>query len=99
MIAGMGGATSISNILTIDERRELSVEQKVAWRALQADLTTRRKGKAASSARCNLCLSPFSSCIVCLAYCLQTTLCVFYDWYPLNRIATTSYIDVALVSS
>jgi hypothetical protein len=41
---GMGGATSISNILTIDERRELSVEQKVAWRALQADLTTRRKG-------------------------------------------------------
>jgi hypothetical protein len=42
---GMGGATSISNILTIDERRELSVEQKVAWRALQADLTTRRKGR------------------------------------------------------
>lgn len=41
---GMGGASSISNILTIDERRELSVEQKVAWRALQADLTTRRKG-------------------------------------------------------
>ena len=96
---GMGGATSISNILTIDERRELSVEQKVAWRALQADLTTRRKGKAESSARCNLCLSPISSCIVCLAYCLQTTLCVFDGWYPLNRIATTSYIDVAWVSS
>ena len=96
---GMGGATSISNILTIDERRELSVEQKVAWRALQADLTTRRKGKTVSSARCALCLSPILSCIVCLAYHLQTTLCVFDGWCPLNRIATTSYIDVAWVSS
>ena len=41
---GMGGATSISNILTKDERMVLSIQQKVAWRALQADLTTRRKG-------------------------------------------------------
>ena len=41
---GMGGASSISNILTIDERKILSPQQKVAWRALQADLTTRRKG-------------------------------------------------------
>ena len=41
---GMGGAASISNILTMDERKELSVEQRVAWKALQADLTTRRKG-------------------------------------------------------
>jgi actin-related protein len=41
---GTGGAASISNILTKDERMVLSTEQKVAWRALQADLTTRRKG-------------------------------------------------------
>ena len=41
---GSGGATSISNILTKDERKVLSVQQKVAWKALQADLTTRRKG-------------------------------------------------------
>jgi chemotaxis protein histidine kinase CheA len=41
---GTGGATSISNILTKDERMVLSTEQRVAWRALQADLTTRRKG-------------------------------------------------------
>ena len=41
---GMGGAASISNILTMDERKVLSVEQRVAWKALQADLTTRRKG-------------------------------------------------------
>ena len=41
---GMGGAASISNILTKDERMVLSTQQKVAWKALQADLTTRRKG-------------------------------------------------------
>ena len=41
---GSGGASSISNILTKDERKVLSVQQKVAWKALQADLTTRRKG-------------------------------------------------------
>ena len=41
---GSGVASSISNILTKDERKFLSVQQKVAWKALQADLTTRRKG-------------------------------------------------------
>ena len=40
---GTGGDKSISNILTKDERRVLSPQQRAAWRALQADLTSRRK--------------------------------------------------------
>ena len=40
---GTGGDKSISNILTKDERRVLSPQQRAAWKALQADLTSRRK--------------------------------------------------------
>jgi hypothetical protein len=42
---GTGGADSISNILTIEERKVLSPQQRAAWRALQADMSTRRQGE------------------------------------------------------
>jgi len=40
---GTGELSSLSNILTKDERRNLTAEQKESWRAKAADLTTRRK--------------------------------------------------------
>jgi hypothetical protein len=40
---GTGAAESISNILTIEQRRALSPQQAAAWKALQADLSTRRQ--------------------------------------------------------
>ena len=40
---GEGGDESISNVLTRDERRNLTATERAYWRALQADLTTRRR--------------------------------------------------------
>lgn len=40
---GTGSSTSISNILTVEERRAMTEAQKASWRAKQADLTTHRK--------------------------------------------------------
>ena len=40
---GMGADESISNVLTMEERRALTPQDRAAWRALQLDLTTRRR--------------------------------------------------------
>ena len=40
---GTKGIDHISNILTLDERKNMTETEKATWRALQADLTTRRK--------------------------------------------------------
>ncbi len=40
---GTGEAGSISNVLTLEERRKLTLAQKDTWRAKQADLTEKRK--------------------------------------------------------
>lgn len=40
---GTGEIDSLSNILTKDERLNLSASEKASWRALQGDLTARRK--------------------------------------------------------
>lgn len=40
---GTGEAGSISNVLTLEERRKLTLAQKETWRAKQADLTEKRK--------------------------------------------------------
>jgi hypothetical protein len=37
--------SSISHFLTKEERKTLSAEQRAAWRALQQDMTSKRKGK------------------------------------------------------
>lgn len=38
-----GELTSISNVLTLEERRKMTMQQKESWRAKQADLTEKRK--------------------------------------------------------
>lgn len=38
----------VSHFLTKDERKALSAEEKAAWKALQADLTSKRKGNSES---------------------------------------------------
>lgn len=40
---GTGALESISNILTREERRTMTTDQKASWKAKQADLHTRRK--------------------------------------------------------
>jgi len=40
---GTGVAGSISNVLTLEERRQMTLAQKDTWRAKQADLTEKRK--------------------------------------------------------
>ena len=40
---GAGGDESLSNVLTKAERRNLSPTERAQWRALQTDLTTRRR--------------------------------------------------------
>lgn len=40
---GTGDPESISNILTLEERKTMTVEQKATWRAKQADLSNLRK--------------------------------------------------------
>eukprot|EP01038_Epipyxis_sp_PR26KG_P006988 gene6988-9550_t len=40
---GMGDPDSLSHILTLEERRTLTVAQKATWKAKQNDLTSRRK--------------------------------------------------------
>jgi hypothetical protein len=44
-LEGSGLPGGLSCILTEQERKNLNPQQRAAWRALQADLTTRRKGK------------------------------------------------------
>jgi len=43
--AGDINTPHISHFLTKEERKGLSAEQKIAWKALQADMTSKRKGR------------------------------------------------------